>query len=61
MFGIPGCDIAYAEIDNDEAVSALKKYAMTSFIPMYAGKSGNLAYLTNNRALVVCGKESENC
>lgn len=60
MFGIPGF-IAYAEIDNDEAVSALKKYAMTSFIPMYAGKSGNLAYLTNNRALVASvGKTTEN-
>lgn len=56
LMGMPSF-IAYAEINNEIAVKALRKYAAIAMVPMYVGQTGKLAFITNDKALMtVAGK-----
>ncbi|WP_321480965.1 DUF4836 family protein [uncultured Bacteroides sp.] len=59
LFGMPSF-IAYAEINDEVAISALKKYAALSRMPMYVGQSGKSVYITNDKNLMaLAGKKQE--
>ncbi|WP_321332785.1 DUF4836 family protein [uncultured Bacteroides sp.] len=59
LMGMPSF-IAYAEINDNTAVEALQKYAMTSPVPMYVGQTNKLVFITNNKILLSNAGKSQN-